>query len=54
MVETVYLGDTVRVVAEIAEGVTVEITVPAASGELAAPGAIRIGWNDADSVLLVD
>jgi len=54
VVETVYLGDSVRVIAELATE-KLEISVPAAHGEqLASNDAVVVGWNDADAVLLSD
>lgn len=54
VIETVYLGDSIRVIIAMAAGVRLEAVVPAASGELPPGQTIQVGWNDADSVLLAD
>ncbi len=54
VVETVYLGNSMRVIIEMAAGVRLEAAVPAASGELSPGQTVQVGWNDADSVLLAD
>jgi putative spermidine/putrescine transport system ATP-binding protein len=54
VIETVYLGASTRVIIEMATGVRLEAAVPAAIGELPPGQTIRVGWNDADSVLLAD
>jgi spermidine/putrescine ABC transporter ATP-binding subunit len=53
LVETVYQGDSVRVIAEIA-GSRIEAAVPASAGDLRADQTVTVGWNDADAVLLAD
>ncbi len=54
VVETVYLGEVVRVIAEIAGQARLEAAVPASSSDLAPNETIAVGWNDADAVLLAD
>jgi spermidine/putrescine ABC transporter ATP-binding subunit len=54
VVETVYLGDTIRVVALVDAATRVEALIPASTVEPAADDQITIGWNDRDAVLLND
>jgi spermidine/putrescine ABC transporter ATP-binding subunit len=54
VVETVYLGDTIRVTALVDAATRVEAVIPASTVEPTANEEITIGWNDRDAVLLAD
>jgi ABC-type Fe3+/spermidine/putrescine transport system ATPase subunit len=54
VVETVYMGESLRVIVDLAGATHVEASVPAGSGAFENGERIRVGWNDADSVLVSD
>lgn len=52
--ETVYLGDSVRVITTLNDDVRLEVAIPPSRTIPTVGDTVEIGWNDADAVVLAD